>query len=87
LIRQQCPAADIFDAIHDISVKFIYNEPASNNDLTKIDIQGAFGSSVLADLLAEMLANLWAASSLYDMTQIDICIEQIRELDEFGLRL
>ncbi|MEG3840634.1 AAA family ATPase, partial [Microcoleus sp. herbarium14] len=82
-IRKPFREADIFDAIHKhIGVIFIYDDIASNNDLTKVDVQAALSPSVLADLPAELLANLLEASSLCDMNQIDICIEQIREVDE-----
>ncbi|TAF57782.1 MAG: response regulator [Oscillatoriales cyanobacterium] len=82
-IRKPFREADIFDALHKhIGVNFIYDEPASNNDLTKVDIQAALSRSVLADLPAELLAELLAASSLCDMNKVDSCIEEIREIDE-----
>ena len=83
-IRKPFREADIFDAIHKhIGVNFIYDEePASKNDLTKIDIQAALSPSVLVQLPAELLAELLAASRLCDMTKIDTCIEQIREVNE-----
>lgn len=81
-IRKPFRESDIFDALHKhIGVNFIYDEPVSNNVLTKVDIQAALSPSALADLPAELLADLLAASTLCDMTQIDSCIEQIRELD------
>ncbi len=83
-IRKPFREADIFDAIHKhIGVNFIYDEAlASKNGLTKIDIQTALSSSVLAEFPAELFAELLAASRVCDMTKIDICIEQIREVDE-----
>lgn len=83
-IRKPFREADIFDAIHKhIGVNFIYDEEsASKNDLTKIDIESALSSSVLAKLPAELLAELLVSSRLCDMTKIDNCIEQIREVDK-----
>ena len=82
-IRKPFREADIFDAIYKhIGVNFIYDEPATKNDLTKIDIQAALSPSALASVPAELLANLLAASSLCDMTKIDGCIEQIREINQ-----
>ncbi|WP_293128425.1 AAA family ATPase [Microcoleus sp. bin38.metabat.b11b12b14.051] len=81
-IRKPFREAELFEALHKhIGVKFIYDEPASNNDLTKLDIQSALSASVLAKLPRELLAALLEASSLCDMNQIDICIEQIRAVD------
>ncbi|MEG3848838.1 AAA family ATPase [Microcoleus sp. herbarium19] len=83
-IRKPFREADIFDAIHKlIGVNFIYDEEsASKNDLTKIDLESALNSSVLANLPPELLADLLAASSVCDMNKIDSCIEKIREVDE-----
>ncbi|MCC3447850.1 MAG: AAA family ATPase [Microcoleus sp. PH2017_39_LGB_O_B] len=82
-IRKPFREADIFDALQKhIGVNFIYEEPASNKDLTKLDIQAALSRSALANLPAELLADLLAASSLSDMAKVDSCIEQIRKLDE-----
>jgi predicted ATPase/signal transduction histidine kinase/CheY-like chemotaxis protein len=81
-IRKPFREAELFDALHKhIGVKFIFEEPASNNDLTKLDIQAALSPSVLDDLPRELLAALLEASSLCDMNQIDICIEQIRAVN------